>query len=291
MVEEAAVLVSHSVGGGCTSAMPDAWLMWRPFWWPVSAALSLVIAYVVSASDHQDTDALHSLDSVSSAVNKRFEHLTSPMHFWVLLSGMTAVGVAWCTTSVEPERVSSMWIVEALTILGSFGLIYFITRSLQTPRRNRGVRALFVTGTICFRLLRIADLLFASDRPHFIRAAAAQLSHSSYELATTWCCFLQGLVVGHLQPPASLGWRVAFVLSTMGSSAVPALVGYALVGVPDWLLVNLRLTLVPSTVGLAVEIYQRHFFKRAFANAICSEQAKPEPERPPSPSTLTLTHP
>ena len=136
---------------------------------------------------------------------------------------------------------------------------------------------LLITGTVLFRIGRSLDVLAAEDRAAFTLEAAMTLLETPYDLLTTWCCFVQGMVVGHVKPPpsssSSFARHVAFVSAVMGSATIPPAIALALTGVDVWLVAVVRLTLLPSLIGLLVETLQRRVFLRALLDAVRNEQA------------------
>ena len=94
-----------------------------------------------------------------------------------------------------------------------------------------------------------------------------------YDIASTWCCFCQGLVCGHLHPPTPVYSRFFFVLLVMGSVVIPPLVAYVLTGLHEWLVVVARQTLMPSVIGVLIETLHRRFFLLEFTTAVRNQQA------------------
>ena len=112
-------------------------------------------------------------------------------------------------------------IINGATTLFAFGFTHLHTRNTSSLTRNHALRTFLVTGTLLFRLCRTLDLLSSADRAAFAHSTTEMLRKPRYDIASTWCCFCQGLVCGHLHPPTPVYSRFFFVLLVMGSVVIP----------------------------------------------------------------------
>ena len=257
---------------------------------PFVAAVSSVAASIDTLQqDSREVDQPQPLDSESTAVEKRYATMHRDSHKWVYLIGvlqplifsMTFLALPKDLLDALPASASEadsyvvdlQSIINGATTLFAFGFTHLHTRNTSSLTRNHALRTFLVTGTLLFRLCRTLDLLSSADRAAFAHSTTEMLRKPRYDIASTWCCFCQGLVCGHLHPPTPVYSRFFFVLLVVGSVVIPPLVAYVLTGLHEWLVVVARQTLMPSVIGVLIETLHRRFFLLEFTTAVRNQQA------------------
>lgn len=240
------------------------------------AATSLAIMSAFNAG--VEIDVPQPSDTITSALEKKYLRLQTGSHAQILLMGSITMVIITCMLNHgnSPFSFGPNLIITILTVIAPFAIAYTISCRTESVRlRNRTIRVLLASGTVLFRLGRIFDVAAAPDQVAFTLEAASNLRQGPYDIVTTWISFVQGMVVGHVQPTgnASSVETLAFILVVSGSSVAPAAVAYLLCGVSEWLVAAMRVVLLPSMVGLLVETAQRRFFGLALAHSVRNEQA------------------
>ena len=87
--------------------------------------------------------------------------------------------------------------------VGTFLVLHKATRSLTATQRMATYRNAVMASEVCFRVVRISDLLVAEDRANFVRTTAEGLM-TRFDLPTQWSCFIAGWIIGLTQPAAPL---------------------------------------------------------------------------------------
>ena len=223
---------------------------------------------------------------LEAAVDVRYDDLISRhAHLFVAPIGLVGHLVFWggVQHGGHPWR-STTWTPVCMCVL--FVCWHTFTRSVDPARLNRALQAGLFSCVFCIRLCRVCDLLFARDAAALVRETATNLE-TTYDVLSTWLCFMMGCIAGMLQPREPLAWRCFFVTFMPFSSLLPPALGYGLSGEPDWLYAAVRKLCLPTLFGLLAEGLVRSLLKRVLAHGVRNEVAIALPAMtPPTDGTV-----
>ena len=218
--------------------------------------------------------------TVDAMVCDRYDALLSPLHTMLEVLGCLGIMIRLVSTQSTNRAIFGKladlhgwpYAVAGVGTVGTFLVLHKATRSLTATQRMATYRNAVMASEVCFRVVRISDLLVAEDRANFVRTTAEGLM-TRFDLPTQWSCFIAGWIIGLTQPAAPLLTRVAFVVSVQVFPVLPGLSGYLLTGQPEWLLASLRVLVLPALLGYLVELIQRTVLKGVLVGNVHNELA------------------
>ena len=232
---------------------------------------------------HRAATSGRHLRSIGSEVESRYDVLVAQLHGGFQTIGVALIGYRiflWRDSNNQDSNhfgaETSALVTAVVMVAAVFATILVLNRvmrSMAAKERMMVFRWAYMANEVCFRAIRVADVINAPDRDFFVRNLADVLS-SRYAGATTWSSFAGGLFVGIMQPSKALIWsRVCFLLTVVMMPLLPPTVGFVYTGYTSWLTEVLRLVTWPYMLGYLMESTQRMLINQLLAETVRNEQA------------------